>query len=297
MCVLTGGVRQLALALLLAVGLFLPVAVHAQDVSATDTDSTENVEQSPDTAEQEEGKSGEPEEPNRLGGEYGHTPRHRFDGSFAFLDSADVDSSFLLLSYTYSLKQTVNLSLTLPLIDPDVGTSGTNYEPGDLGIAISWVPFFEISANPWVPKSVGTGLFVLVPTGQAPRTFDAWVINPFLGFVLPLSDHWFFLPQGAMYWGLDRTAFGTDVEVFSLSAGLTYVSDSGFWATVNAELARDFFFDETAVNWEATVGKMFSPRFGLSADFFNYELLDPFTGVPLGSTGDTQININLHFTF
>jgi hypothetical protein len=73
----------------------------------------------------------------------------------------------------------------VPYLDPDVA-SGGNRGFGDLGIAWSYVPFLSISANPWIPRTVGSGIGVIVPTGDPDdgRSLGAVIVNPFLGLVV-----------------------------------------------------------------------------------------------------------------
>ena len=225
-------------------------------------------------------------------------PRNRLDFSLAFLDTLGLDSLHFVFGYTYSLTPNANLSLTLPIVDGDVAERG-GYGLGDLELAVSFTPFLKIAANPWVPKTVGTGLVLLLPTGDPnqDRGLGAFVLNPFVGGVLPLSDSFFLLPQVAYSHSFHETSADVDIRLGTVSVGLTFVSFNGFWVGPLVEFVRDFDTDETAVNYDIIVGKEFSSGLGVSVQYFDFELLNPATGAGVGKTGDRLIAVNLHLTF
>jgi hypothetical protein len=225
-------------------------------------------------------------------------PRHRLDSSLSFLDTVDLDSLHLEIAYTYSLTPNANLSLTLPLVDGDVDKRG-GYGIGDLGLSVSFTPFTAIAANPWVPKTVGTGLAAVLPTGNPDknRGQGVFVLGPFVGGVFFLSDRFFVTPQLGYFHSFGEPAAGVDIRLGTASIGLTFVSFNGFWVAPLVELARDFEAGELAFNYDIIVGKMFSSGLGVSVWYFDYELLDPVTGAGRGRAGDRQIAVNLHVTF
>ena len=225
-------------------------------------------------------------------------PRHRLDSSFAFLDTLDLNSLHLIFAYTYSLTPHANLSVVLPFVDGDAETPA-DYGPGDLGIAFSFAPYSEIAPNPWVPKTVGTGLAAIFPTGNTDknRGQGIFVLNPFVGGVWPLSDRLFATPQLGYSHSLNKTEAGVLVRIGSASIGLTFVSFSGFWIAPLVEFARDFHTNKNFVNFDITMGKMFSSGLGVSVTYLDYELRDVFTGAGLRRTGDREIAFQLHVTF
>ena len=92
-------------------------------------------------------------------------PRHRIDIGTSFLNTIAVDSFVATVGYTYNVTRSSNFNVTLPLIDPDTELSGDS-GTGDLIAAYSWVPSLRVGANPWVPRTVGTGIAILAPTGS-----------------------------------------------------------------------------------------------------------------------------------
>ena len=224
--------------------------------------------------------------------------RHRIDFTGVFLDAQSSDAINGLLGYTYNLNQRSNISIALPYLDPDLNTGG-NSGFGDLITSFSFVPSAQISANPWVPRTVGSGIAVSAPLGDADegRSLDTWVVFPFLGVVLPFAEQFFFAPQLGYLHSINRTASGSKLRIMTLETGFSYVSLSGFWASYFPKFARDFETDDWSIDHRVGVGKMFTRNFGLS---FDYTFVDRFnfgTDLPIESGFDHLLELNIHFTF
>ena len=224
--------------------------------------------------------------------------RHRFDLTTLFLDEIEQNTATVLFGYTYNLTKNSNLNLSLPYIDSNVSEKGGS-GIGDLSVAYSFVPFVAISAKPWIPRTVGSGLSVLFPTGDAEEVggFDTTVVSPFLGFAFPLSDTFGVLPSVSYSHSLEETAFGTDVRLITAELGLSFVTVNGFWINYFPEAIRDLETDNTAINHRITVGKELSRRFGFSLDYSRVDRVNFTVDFPSESGFDTLYEFNLHFTF
>jgi hypothetical protein len=225
-------------------------------------------------------------------------PRHRIDISAVFLDSVSTDSINGILGYTYNLTGNTNLNITAPYLDPDTAT-GSNSGFGDTVISLSFVPLVEVSANPWVPRTVGTGISILAPTGNAGdgRSLDAWVITPFLGLVIPLTDQFFLAPQLGYVHSLDTTAAGVDLRLAFAEFGFAYVSNKGFWASYFPRFARDLERDDWAIDHRLSVGKMVTRNVGFSVDYVFIERFNFGSDIPNTRGFDEQIELNVHFSY
>ena len=136
-------------------------------------------------------------------------PRHRINLGALFLDQVSSDSFNGIVGYTYNLTHNANIGVTVPYIDPDTSAAG-NSGIGDTIVALSFVPSVRIGANPWVPRTVGTGIAVLAPTGDPDerRSLDSWVVAPYLGLIIPLSEKFFFAPARlCAFAGQDRRRY------------------------------------------------------------------------------------------
>jgi len=224
--------------------------------------------------------------------------RHRVDVTAVFLDGADRDSLSGLFTYAYSVTDNSNLTLTVPYLDPNLDTGG-NSGVGDIVAAFSIVPSVTISVNPWVPRTVGSGMAVSVPTGDVKegRSLDTWVLYPYLGLVQPVSEHFFIAPQIGYVYSLDSTVAGTDLRLVTAELGLSFVAFNGFWTSYFPQFVRDLETDEWAVNHRLGIGKMLSRTFGVSLDYRSVERFSFGSDAPVDEGFDSQIEANIHFTF
>lgn len=225
-------------------------------------------------------------------------PRHRIDIGTSFLNTIAVDSFVATVGYTYNVTRSSNFNVTLPLIDPDTELSGDS-GTGDLIAAYSWVPSLRVGANPWVPRTVGTGIAILAPTGSvsAGRSLDAWIVAPYAGLVLPMTDRFIIAPQAGYIHSLDRTADNVNLRLVYTELGFSFVALNGFWITYLPQLVRDLEAADWSTNHRLSIGKMFSRRFGASIDHAWFERFNFGSDVPGERGYDRQVDLNIHFTF
>lgn len=223
--------------------------------------------------------------------------RHRIDLTALFLDEIEEDTATALFGYTYNLNPRSNLSFALPFEDSDFGREGGS-GIGDLNISFSYVPSVSLSAKPWVPRTIGSGLSMLLPTASADvGGLDTTIVTPFLGMVFPVGDKFAIYPLLAYAHSLEETNLGTDVRLATAEVGLTYVSDSGFWISYFPAAIHDLETDGTAVNHRWSVGKEFFRWFGLSFDYSRIERENFTIDLPAESGFNTLYELNVHFTF
>jgi len=224
--------------------------------------------------------------------------RHRIDIGAVFLDQISADALHGIVGYTYDLTTNSNFNVTVPYLDPDRDTGG-NSGFGDAIFSLSFVPSVRMSANPWVPRTVGTGISVLAPTGNADegRSLDAWIVTPYLGLVIPLSDRFFLAPQIGYTHSLDTTAADTDLRLAFAEVGFAYVSSKGFWASYFPRFSFDLERDDWAINHRIALGKMVTRKFGLSVDYLWIERFNFGSDVPNLRGFDRQIELGVHFAF
>lgn len=225
-------------------------------------------------------------------------PRHRIDLTAFFLDTLSADSANGLLGYTYSLTSNSIINISIPYLNPDIRIAGDSGF-GDTVFSFSYIPSIKVGANPWMPRTVGTGIAVLMPTGNSSqgRSADAWVVSPYLGLIIPLTDRLFFAPQLGYVHSLDRISDGSDLRLAFAELGLGFVAKNGFWSSYFPKFSRDFESDNWAINHRFALGKMLSEKFGLSIDYSLIERFDFGNDLPGPSGFDEAIELNIHFAF
>jgi hypothetical protein len=224
--------------------------------------------------------------------------RHRVDISALYTDAKSRDALNGIFGYTYNLAGTSNLSVAVPYLDPDLDTGGDS-GIGDAMVSWSFVPYYSISANPWVPRTVGSGIAVLMPTGDVDkgRSLDTWVAYPFLGFVHPLTDRFFIAPRLGYIHSLGATVLGEDLRLISAEIGASFVAFDGFWVSYFPRFIHDLQTHERAINHMFSVGKQFAGGFGISLDYTALDRVDFGSDQPPQGGFNDMIEVNFHFRF
>lgn len=112
----------------------------------------------------------------------------RFDTEIGFIDAADADQFSVQLQYTSVLRKKHQLTAALPLVDPDLAGLPA-LRSGDLKLGYSYSFKQTISANPWIPSNIGTGIGLSLPTGSFSdgSGSGSYVVSPRLGYVATIG--------------------------------------------------------------------------------------------------------------
>jgi hypothetical protein len=225
--------------------------------------------------------------------------RHRIDMAAVFFDSEESDSLIGLFGYTYNLGPKSNLGFEISYLDSNFDENGGSGF-GDMSATWSWVPFVPISAGPWVPKRVGSGISILLPTGNTSdgRSLDTTIITPFLGLVVPISDSTFsILPSLSYSYSTDTSVFGEDIRIGIADVGLNWVSDKNLWADFSISYIKDYEGHDTHSNIRISLGTVFSNGLGLSVMVTDLEFFVPGSLPGSEARFEQEYSINLHYNF
>ena len=252
-----GGVASLATLTL------LPVFVAAQGTQSGD-DGTAAIQESPAVSQAD--------------------AAHRFDLGVQRLDTPVGDFETTLLGYTrvfrgnmsFSAALTVNFANAFGFTD-DVITKERHIGLGDTILIYSFVPGMTVTAQPWVPRSIGFSVLLIVPTGSAEDFLggDQFVFSPQGGWVLNIGKDFSILPAVSYARSFADGNLASPVHTAAAELGAVWAHDSGWWINYTGEFTRDLELDDWNYNDFFTVGKMFGSQIGLSLAYGVLEAIDP----------------------
>lgn len=224
--------------------------------------------------------------------------RHRLDFSLVYLDSISDDSLNATLGYAFKLTPNANISAEISYLDSNVDLPGGS-GIGDTSLSFSWAPSVPLTVGPWVPRKLGSGIGLILPTGNASnsRSIDSVVIAPFLGLVYPVCDHFFIYPSLTYMWSVDKTITGKDLSVGLIDIGAGCIFNNGVFVNAYIAWIKDFEVDETYLNTELSLGWNFSANWSASVDYDNSEYFVPGTIVDVNGRVERQWGLNLHYNF
>lgn len=224
--------------------------------------------------------------------------RHRIDLSALYFDSDEYDSFIGLFDYAYNLTPKSNIALEFAYMDSNFGKDGGT-GIGDTGITYSYEPRVGLSVSPWVPKKVGSGISVVLPTGNTKdgRSLDSVLVNPFIGGVLFLTDSLVLAPLLNFSYSVDPIITGKDVRLLTAELGMVWKGNNELWIGFYPSYIRDFEVNESYVNLSLEIGKMFSSSWGGSIEFADLESFQPGAVPGQIDLFDQTVTLSVHFLF
>jgi hypothetical protein len=203
-------------------------------------------------------------------------PVNRVDFTSVYIDNATSDSFIGLFNYTRNLSSKSNFGIQASYLDALFGKSGGT-GLGDTTLTYSYLPNAKMSVGPWLGRVVGSGLSVVLPTGDenAGRGFGSTILTPFLGTLVSITDRLSFAPTLVYAYSLNPSVTGKDIRVALLDLGFTWVGHSGWWASIYFGYLKDYESSNTSTGGRLSAGKQFSNGLGLSAHFIDMEQFRP----------------------
>ena len=188
------------------------------------------------------------------------SPRHRVDFGVQWYDAAEGDSVIGSLSYSWVPLDHHAFAATVLLVGSNL-SNAKGSGVGDTRLQYSWVPSATLTANAWVPKTLGMGFGLIVPTGDAAKGTgaDRWITIPTLGWVFNIGERFSILPSLQYLHSFREASAADDIGTANLELGFLYVWGSRFWIQYTGSLFRDFEpVDDTNLDHFLLFGMQFS---------------------------------------
>ena len=222
---------------------------------------------------------------------------NRFDVGFSHIDQPLIDQTSMEAKFTRIIGSHHHVVILAPLVDSDID-SGKGLRGGDLEIGYSYTPKQKLSANPWVPSDVGTGIGLSIPTGDLDdgTGTGSWRLAPRLGFVSKIGRSLAIAPALKYIFSFAEETGAAETRLLALAAPIIYVGPRAFWIQWTPEYAYNFKVDDGAFGTVLQVGKLFTQHFAVSID---YARVPVFKAVGGGTTSDhaNVWTLGFHFPF
>jgi hypothetical protein len=224
------------------------------------------------------------------------SPRHRVDFGVQWYDAAEGDSVTGSLNYSWVPLDHHAFAATVLLVGSDLSNANGS-GVGDTRLQYSWVPSATLTANAWVPKTLGMGFGLIVPTGDAAKGTgaDRWIAIPTLGWVFLIGERFSILPSLQYLHSFGEASAADEISTANLELGFLYVWSSGFWIQYTPSLFRDFEpVDDTNLDHFLLFGMQFSKTLGASLTVGSIErppIQDP--GLARGSDQFAEITLHI----
>jgi len=200
----------------------------------------------------------------------------RLDFGIDFYDASDGSIVRGGIDYNWAPHTNYSFAATMPIVNSrlaEVNGSGI----GDLLLRYNWVPSLTLTADPWVPNSLGIGLGLLVPTGDAAKGTggDQWVIAPSLGWAAKIAKRTTLLPQLQYMKSFAEGELAQGMQTISLSADLIHVFLSKFWVQYTPAASYDLEAETYEFDNLLVLGQQFTRRVALRLELRTLNVADP----------------------
>jgi len=193
---------------------------------------------------------------------------NRLDIAYSFTDDTPNDSAVLQAQYTQIFARQHQVVLQVPFAD-----ANTSESPGlrlsDTRLGYSYTPGQELTANPWVPSEIGTGVGLSIPTGDFDEgtSTGSWVMSPRLGFVAVRSTELFIAPSVQYVFSFGEKDEAARISSLVVKAPVTYVGVRSAWFQWTPEYLRSLRADDGAFVNSFRLGKLFTPNLAISLEY------------------------------
>ncbi len=223
------------------------------------------------------------------------SPRHRVDLGLQWYDGAEGDIATGSLSYSWVPLDHHAFAATVLLVGSDI-SNAEGSGVGDTRLQYSWVPSAKLTASGWLPKTLGMGFGLIVPTGDAAKGTgeDRWIAIPTLGWVFLIGERFSILPNLQYLHSFKEGSAGEDISAANLELGFLYVWSSRYWIRYTPSLFRNFQpLDDTDLDHFLVFGMEFSKTLGASLTLGSIER-PPIQNPGFARDSDQFAEVTLH---
>ena len=222
----------------------------------------------------------------------------RFDTDLGFIDSSDADELSWGFQYTSVIREKHQLTAALPLVDPDVA-GRIALRSGDLALGYSYSFKQTISANPWVPSNIGTGIGLSLPTGDLDTGTGngSYVLAPRLGYVATIGRSFALLPSLEYRRSFAAENGAQDIKTLGATVPLFYVNPHAFWINVSPIYLQDLSHHQGAFGLSVLVGKLLIKNLALSLAYARLPEFMPGAGGNIETIRHNSLTLGVHLPF
>lgn len=226
-------------------------------------------------------------------------PHHRIDLGLDRWGGEDSDISTFSLGYTWAPGQQHAANISVNIVDSRLADIEGGDGFSDTVVTYSWAPSEKVTAKPWLPRRFGTGLGLVIPTGDLldGTGTDMWIAMPFVGWPVTVGKKTVLLPSLAYLRSFSESELSIPIEGVSLQLGVVTVISAKWWLTVLPAVTEELVLHETIASIAVQVGREFGARHGISIEYGWVDDDTISTVIGLGSDFNERIAVRGHFGF
>lgn len=224
---------------------------------------------------------------------------HRVQLSFTRLDAAEADIHIWVPSYSWAYSNRLRLTGLTGYADanfhaPNAGADSERSGRFDSFLIVQYDPGKRLTANSFVPNTLGFIFKLRAPTGEAEKGLgiDAWSGTIGAGWLVDSPYRFWLQPTIQYERSFAKGSLGADIDRAEASAGLYWLFPFRAWLGVRPSLECNFVLDDCGTNLSLTMGKTWSSGIALSLSVDRLDRIDP-----LATRDDRQLFLSVSYQY
>ena len=224
---------------------------------------------------------------------------HRLQMSYTYLNAAEADFAIWVPSYSWAYSRRLRVTgLTgyadakfhVPNAIDDAARSGLF----DSFLVVQYDPGRRLTANSFVPNTLGLTFKLRAPTGDAAKGLglDTWVGTVGAGWLVDFPYRFWLQPTIQYGHSLHQGSLGRDVETAEASLGLYWLFPFRAWLGIKPAFDCDLVLDDCGTNLSLTFGKSWPSGFTINLSADRLDRIDP-----LATRDDRQVFLSVSYQF
>ena len=228
--------------------------------------------------------------------------RHLLTLNYSRIDAFDADSDLWIPSYSFAYNRRFRFTAQVPYLKVsrkvsdslDAGDADSASGFGDVSVLIQYDPGANLSANAFVPTTLGLTLGLQLPTGDFREGLgqDAWVATLGGGWLVDFFKDSWLVPAVSYTQSFDEGSKEFEVQRADFEVGAFWLFRSAVWLGIEPNAGYDFVLDDWRLDLAAVLGKAWHNGMALELSWARLDRIDAFA-----QRDDQQLFLTLSYQF
>ena len=200
--------------------------------------------------------------------------RHLLELNYTSVDTIDGDQDIWLPRYTYAYSTSLRFSGSIGVATAD--KDSIKRGPTDSVLLLQYDPSAQLTANAFVPDTVGLTFGLQIPTGDHSDGLgeDLWAAQLGAGWLVDFPLDFWLLPSIQHDWSFREGRDTASRQRTDIGLGLYWLFAFKGWLGIEPVIAYDHKLEDSGLDWSVVAGKAWSTGWGLELRWSSKDRID-----------------------